>query len=63
MSWRLDRYCRVTHKRRYRTKLLALLENADVPRPSAYRCPHCGDWHLTRRADVSDLAHEIAEAA
>lgn len=58
-----DRYCWRTDKRRYRSKRLALLENADLPLLSAYHCDFCRSWHITRRADVSDLAHDVAEAA
>ena len=41
--------CPVSSKRKYHSKLDALLANADKPLMArAYLCPHCDMWHLTK---------------
>ena len=41
-------YCDTAGKRRYDSQIACLYDNAGRRRPRAYRCPHCGGWHLTR---------------
>ena len=45
-----DGKCAVSGKQPFKTKMAALLTNADKPiMARAYPCPHCKRWHLTRK--------------
>lgn len=68
LRWPADRdhrrmkRCPFSRKRKYRSSVDAMVANADKPIPArAYRCPHCGFWHLTRREP--DLSRQPPRAA
>lgn len=63
MSWAREKTC--TSKKAYPTAGLAaqaaltfMQVNAGIERMSAYRCPYCWDWHISRqtRNDTADPA-------
>lgn len=46
--------CEKTGKSRFKTLSIAQMHRADAQQKFGdvmriYDCPHCGDWHLTRR--------------
>lgn len=44
-------YCDTAGKRRYDSQITCLYDNASKNEPRAYRCGHCGGWHLTRNTN------------